>query len=95
MYRQRESSIERRFVEYVEDEGGVAIKITKRIGYPDRLVLLPEGRKFFIEFKRPGEKPRKIQLHVHKELERLGHGVYVCDNYEEALEIYEKEKAGW
>lgn len=33
------------------------------MGFPDRLLLLPGAALCFIEFKRPGKHPTKIQQH--------------------------------
>jgi hypothetical protein len=54
-------------------------------GAPDRLVLCPGGHAFFIEFKRPGEKPAAAQILYHTELASLGFSVYTCDNVADAL----------
>lgn len=59
--------------------------------HPDRQIFLWGGYSFFIEFKRPGETPRKGQLHNHKEWRERGFNVYVCDNVAAALKITEEE----
>ncbi len=51
-------------------------------GYPDRLVLLPDGRVVWVELKSKGRKPTKQQLVRHQELRQAGHTVYVCDSRE-------------
>lgn len=88
-----EVKIENRYVRYAEKRGCLVPKGNPegRRGYPDRLTLCPEGKFFWIEFKRQGEKPRPLQLSVHRKLRALGHKVYVVDNYEEAVEILESE----
>lgn len=40
-------------------------------GIPD-VLCLKGGRAFWIEFKRPGEKPTKLQMHRMKQLEEAG-----------------------
>lgn len=55
-------------------------------GWPDRLVLWPGRGVLFIEFKRPGETPRKLQEYVHKIIARLGFEVEVHDDYRIALD---------
>ena len=42
-------------------------------GWPDRIVLLPDGKFGFVEVKAPGEEPRPLQLHRHKQLRQLGY----------------------
>ena len=55
-------------------------------GWPDRLILWPGRGVLFIEFKRPGETPRRLQEYVHKIITRLGFEVEVHDDYRVALE---------
>lgn len=57
-------------------------------GVPDRIVLLPGGRVVFVELKRPGKAPRKLQQYVHGLLKRLGFVVFPCvDTKEKALDV--------
>ena len=51
-------------------------------GVPDR-VLVGNGKVFFVELKRPGEEPRKLQQQVIKKLQKAGATVYVADNNDE------------
>lgn len=54
-------------------------------GYPDRLVLAEGARAIFIEFKRPGEVPRKLQVYTHDWLRQLGFEVQVHDTIDGAM----------
>ena len=63
-------------------------------GMPDRLVLLPHGRFCFVEVKAPGEKPRPLQVHKHKQLRRLGFKVYVLDGPEQIEGILDGIEGG-
>jgi len=47
------------------------------VGFPDRLLMRPGGTCAFIEFKRPGEHPTKIQAYWHKRLRGMGFEVHV------------------
>lgn len=87
-----ESADERKFVALVESEGNVALKVLRR-GWPDRLIQLEYGYSFYIEFKRKGKKPRKLQEHFQKQIRKKKIHVYTCDTYAQALEIYEYEKS--
>lgn len=49
-------------------------------GWPDYLVVLPGGRSLWIEFKRPGAKPTKLQAHRMALLAALGHACIVVDD---------------
>ena len=81
----REKTIEQALVSEVKMRGGMCPKFTSpgMDGMPDRLVLLPHGRFGFVEVKAPGEKPRPLQLHRHRQLRRLGIRVYVLDGLEQ------------
>lgn len=83
-----EKHIEKNFVDWIEEfyTEWYAIKINKR-GWPDRLILGPGPTVFFIEFKLPGEEPRRMQVYVFGMLRKLGFKVYVCESTEEAESI--------
>lgn len=55
-------------------------------GWPDRIVLWRGPSLMFIEFKRAGEKPRKLQEFVHNTLRDFGFVVEVHDDCYTALE---------
>ena len=59
-----EKQVERDFVRAVKRRGGLALKFVSpgRIGVPDRIVLLPDGKCAFAEIKRLGAKLRKSQI---------------------------------
>lgn len=89
-----EKQVERYLVKQVKSLGGISLKLTSLIGIPDRLVLLPEGRVVFVELKRPGEMPRKIQEMRMKQLRRLGFKTYVADSYEQVDKLMDEVMAG-
>lgn len=74
----RESTIEAYLRDRVKEMGGKAYKFVSpgNDGVPDRLVCLPGGRTVFVETKRPGEKPTKLQRNRHKELRKMGQVVF-------------------
>nr|WP_042294007.1 VRR-NUC domain-containing protein [Candidatus Arthromitus sp. SFB-mouse-NL] len=82
-----EKTIENYFKTKTESNGGLCIKLTGFVGIPDRLILLPGGRMFFVEFKQKGKKPRKIQSFIHDKLRSLGFRVYVIDNKDKIEEV--------
>ena len=49
-------------------------------GVPDRIVLVPMGRIYFVELKAPGKTPRKLQIKRMSQLRKLGFLVYVADD---------------
>lgn len=66
------------------------VKFTGARGWPDRIVTwgTVDGppHLIWIEWKRPGEKPRPMQAHIHKQLRAMGHDVRIYDDYRLALE---------
>ena len=78
-----EKDIEKYLVRQVKQMGGAALKFVSpsMAGVPDRIVmiLIPKGRLYFVELKRPSGKPRKLQTAVHRLFEKLGFHVYVID----------------
>ena len=77
-----EKTVEAYLVERVRALGGTAYKFTSpaRASVPDRIVVLPPGRIFFIEVKRPGGKLTRGQERGHEHLRRLGADVRVLDS---------------
>lgn len=51
-------------------------------GVPDRIVLVPWARIYFVETKAPGKKMRKLQEWVANEIRRLGFKVLLIDTKE-------------
>ncbi|MFP7271993.1 VRR-NUC domain-containing protein [Bacillus safensis] len=79
----REKDIEKYLREQVKRIKGVAYKFESpgNIGVPDRLVLLPGGKVYFVELKAPGRKPRPTQIRQQKRIKDLGNEVYVIDSF--------------
>lgn len=57
-----------------------------RHGAPDR-VFIKDGRVVWIEFKRPGEKPRLSQTLEHDRMKAAGAEIHWCDSIADALQI--------
>lgn len=78
--------LERRVEDYldskVKDAGGFTRKTIYqgRKSAPDRQVFFPNGKMYFIELKRPGEKPRLDQVKELSLLESFGQQVRVLDS---------------
>lgn len=78
----REREVEKKLIDEVKKRGGLCEKwVSGTVGWPDRIVILPpDGSVGFVEVKRPGESPRPIQEHRHKQLQKIGCRVYVLDH---------------
>ena len=76
----REKYIEQQLTKKAKQRGGLCEKWNSgTAGWPDRLILLPDGKVGFVEVKAPGKEPRALQLHRHKQLRALGYLVFVLD----------------
>ena len=89
----REIKAENRYAKAVEKDGAICLKmnIHGRRGYPDRLTVFPGG-SFFIEFKKVGVELESLQKYIHAKLKRLGYGVFTAHTYQQAIDIYSKQK---
>ena len=79
-----EKRIEQALKKAVEKRGGIAWKYiapAKR-GVPDRIVLMPGGKIWFIELKAPGKRPTAIQLKRKAQIESMGFMVRIIDSLE-------------
>ena len=77
----REKYIEKRLRDEVTRRGGICEKWNSGTsGWPDRIILLPDGKVGFAELKAPGKKPRKLQAHRHCQLKDLGQLIFVIDD---------------
>lgn len=78
----REKTIEKSLQKEVKAQGGMALKFISpgMSGVPDRLVLIPGGRVYFVELKAPGEKMRPQQIKRKRQLQELGFLVYCIDS---------------
>ena len=84
-----EIDIEKPFVKYAKKNGCHALKLIflNKKGFPDRTILCPQGRIFFIEFKKKGKKQSPVQKLVMELLKSLGFEYYVCDEKGQAEDI--------
>lgn len=76
-----EKQIEKKVCDYAKERGMLVYKFTSpaRAAVPDRLFVCPDGRMFFIEFKREGEKPTGPQEREHLRLREHNVHVFVID----------------
>ena len=84
-----EKLIERKLVDAVKAKGGICVKFYSAYqrGVPDRIVLMPQGRVYFVELKSTGKKPTKLQELFIGKLRSLGFIVEVIDTIEMLTEF--------
>jgi hypothetical protein len=82
-----EAQIEKKVCDYVKSKGGIAYKFVSpaRRSVPDRMIILPNGVLFFIEFKKPGGKLTSGQEREIARLTVLGRVVFVVDGVEDGI----------
>jgi hypothetical protein len=93
--RQREASVEGAVVQYALKRKVLTCKFTSpgNKGVPDRMFIF-EGRTMFLEFKRLGERPTKLQGHWLSKLG--GHGAMASwvDNVPDGKRMVDSLVAG-
>ncbi len=82
----REKDVEQALVHHMRISGGLALKWVSPgwDGAPDRICLFPNGKVAFAEVKKPGAKPRPLQIRRMEQLRALGFTVAVIDSPEGA-----------
>ncbi len=80
----REQLIEQKLRTTVRAKGGLALKFVSpgTVGVPDRIVLMPGGRVYFVELKAPGNHMSPKQVKMAEVFSRLGYQVRVIDSME-------------
>lgn len=58
-------------------------------GVPDR-ILIANNKTIFVELKKPGEKPRKLQQYVFEQMIEHGAILYVIDNKKDINKLIKK-----
>lgn len=84
-----EAYVEGYLVSEVARIGGIAMKFVSPgvSGVPDRVVVVPSGRVVFVEAKRPGGRPRPLQVAVEDMMRAHGADVRVIDTREGVDEL--------
>lgn len=81
----RESKLERKLVREIKNRGGQAVKWVApgERGVPDRIVIMPLGKIYFVELKGEGGIVSQLQWRWLKRLIAWGHKAYILDCEEE------------
>lgn len=88
-----EKTVEKELCDRVKNDlCGWALKFVSpgQNGVPDRIVLVPYGRIYFVETKAPGKKLRKLQEYVCGLIKQLGFKVLRIDT-KEKVEAFVRE----
>lgn len=77
-----EKSIEEYLRSRSKQLGWIPLKYHNAVstGFPDRIVLMPDCRCFWVELKSKGKNPTKLQSHRITCMRELGQRVYICDS---------------
>lgn len=77
-----EKDIESKVCAFAKSLGCIVYKFTSpsRRSVPDRLFITPQGKVFFVEFKRLGQKPTPAQQVEINRIRQMGVYVAVVDN---------------
>ena len=78
-----EQVVEKLLCRRVKEHDGMAVKLTGKTGIPDRLIIMPNGKSYFVETKVQGGRVSPIQEATHIKLRSMGHEVAVLWNCEE------------
>jgi hypothetical protein len=80
-----EKEIEAKVCDYAKTKNVLVYKFTSpnRMAVPDRLFIRPDGRIWFCEFKREGQKPTPAQDREHHRLRQHKVSVFVIDSIED------------
>ena len=82
-----EAALEQRCCKYAKKVGCWALKLWPTVtGLPDRLVLMPGGRVWFVEFKAPQGRISKRQVVVMSLLLDMGFRVTVVRDFKSFAE---------
>ena len=84
----KESPIERQVTKYAKDNDMFAVKMVSvnNAGLPDHMYLY-NGVCFFIEYKKPGGRLRKLQNAKIALIRKQGFEVFVIDNVETGKDV--------
>jgi hypothetical protein len=89
----REIKVETYLKDQVRERGGLCLKLIAlgKNNFPDRTILAPGGKIFFVELKAEGKDLRPTQAWFKRILLRLGFKFYVCRTRKEVDDVLNKE----
>lgn len=80
-----EKNIEKKLVEYIKNLKGLIYKFNSQSnsGVPDRLIILPNSKVYFVELKRPSGILSDLQKYQIKRLKSMKQNVCVISSIED------------
>ena len=92
----RESKIEARLVTLVRQRGGLCYKFVSpgNPGVPDRIVITPGGRTWYVELKNERGRLSAVQKWQHEQLRRRGAQVRTLKSIEQVIAFVEEVLPG-
>lgn len=92
----QESTIEKWLVREVRKLGGIADKFTSpgSPGVPDRIIVMPGGKIYFVELKAETGRLSDIQIYQRKRYREVGADVRVIKGMDQAREFIEEVANG-
>ena len=90
MARLKEANIEIPVCAFAQEQGWFCRKNewVGRRGAPDRVFSHPDHGPLWVEFKRPGAKPRVQQVREIARMQAAGMRVHVIDNVEDGYDLF-------
>jgi len=84
MEKYSEKVLEKKLVNSIKEMGGWAVKFYSEFntGLPDRIVMLPGGKIYFVELKSTGKKQTALQVAMGEKIKNMGFEVLVIDSEE-------------
>lgn len=75
----KESKIEAYLKKEITELNGLCLKWVApgTRGVPDRIIIMPKGKTYFVEMKQENGRLDKLQQYVHKQFATRDHEVYV------------------
>lgn len=91
-----EKALEKKLREKIKKMGGIAIKFSSPhyTGMPDRIILMPKERIYFVELKTTGKKPTERQKKVMFDLQTMGFSVYIVNDERSFNQFMEEVMTG-
>lgn len=87
-----ENQLEEKLRKKIKELGGIALKFVSpgRAGVPDRIILMPQGKIYFVEMKSPRGEVNPIQKYVFEKFEELGFKVHILNSDDAIKNFLEK-----